>query len=118
MRAGQIAPRKVTRGLRQRAWWVMRRHGVFTLPELLATLATGTERDAENNLGKYVRALARAGILKAEGRAAPERVTSNGCLRYRLVVNNGRLAPVWRARANQVYDPNDGAVYDLGAGHE
>ena len=113
MKAGQTAPRKVTHGLRQRAWWVMRRHGVFTLPELLATLASGAERDAESNLGRYVRALAKAGILKIEGRATPEKMTSNGCIRYRLAVDNGRKAPVWRNRAGVVYDPNDGAVYQM-----
>jgi len=114
MSPGQIAPRTRSFGLRQRAWWVMRRHGVFTLPELLATLATGAERDAENNLGKYVRALAKAGILKCDdARAAPTAKTSNGCLRYRVAVDNGRKAPVWRARAGEVYDPNDGAVYPL-----
>ena len=116
MKPGQTAPRTTTRGLRQRAWWVMRRHGVFTLTELLATLASGTERDAESNLGRYVRALAKAGILKVEGRASPEKMTSNGCYRYRLAVDNGRKAPVWRQRTGTVYDPNDGVVYPLGAG--
>jgi len=38
-RKGQISPRTVTLGLRQRAWWVMRRRICFTLPELLSTLA-------------------------------------------------------------------------------
>lgn len=111
---GQTAPRKVCRGLRQRAWWVMRRHGVFTVPELLATLADGSERDAESNLGRYVRALVKAGILKIEGRAAAEKLTSNGCLRYRLAIDNGRQAPVWRVHAQAVYDPNDGTVYPMG----
>ena len=87
---------------------MMRRHGVFTLPELLATLATGTERNAGNNLGQYLRVLAKAGILKIEGRAAPANLTSNGCFRYRLVVDNGRKAPVWRTRTGVVYDPNTG----------
>lgn len=106
--------RASTRGLRERAWWVMRRRGVFTLPELLATLATGDERDAASNLGKYVRALARAGILRAETRRAPgAALTSNGYLRYRLRVDNGRMAPVWRAAKGEVFDPNTGAAYPL-----
>jgi len=103
-----------TRGLRERAWWVMRRRGVFTLPELLATLADGCERDAVSNLGKYVRALSRAGILRAEARRAPGgAATSNGFLRYRMAVDNGRAAPVWRAAKGEVYDPNTGDVFPL-----
>lgn len=111
MRAGQTAPRKKTHGLRQQAWWVMRRRVVFTLPELLATVASGTERDAQGNLGKYVKALADAGLLAIDGRAAPESLTSNGCIRYRVVIDNGRKAPVWRQRNGGVYDPNTGDCY-------
>lgn len=111
MRAGQNAPRKVTTGLRQQAWWVMRRRIVFTLPELLATIATGAERDAESNIGRYVRALEKVGILKVDGRAPPENLTSNGCIRYRVAIDNGRKAPVWRQRAGGVYDPNTGDCY-------
>lgn len=111
MTPGQTAPRKVTHGLRSRAWWVIRRHGVFTLPELLATVADGAERDAASNLGRWLRALAGAGILKTEGRAKPEALTSNGCLRYRLVTDLGREAPVWRQARGEVYDPNSGGVH-------
>lgn len=113
MKPGQTAPRNVTTGLRQRAWWVMRRHGVFTLPDLLATVASGDERDAKSNLGRYVRALASAGILKAEGRLPPEKRNSNGVLRYRLVADLGREAPVWRLRRHEVYDPNSGAIHAI-----
>lgn len=114
MRLGQTAQRKMTRGLRQRAWWVMRRRVAFTLPELLNTLASGAERAAESNLGKYLRALAKAGILKTEAVRAPgTSLTSNGNLRYRLVIDQGRQAPVWRISRNEVFDPNDSAVYPL-----
>lgn len=113
MKPGQSAPRKVCYGLRQRAWWVMRRHGVFTLPELLAAVADGHERDAASNLGRYLRALAGAGILKLEGRARPESPTSNGALRYRLAVDCGRDAPVWRLKQNTVYDPNHGETHAI-----
>lgn len=113
MKPGQSAPRKVCYGLRQRAWWVMRRHGVFTLPELLATVAEGAERDAASNLGRYLRALAQSGILKIDGRARPEKPTSNGALRYRLAVDCGREAPVWRAKFREVYDPNHGETYAI-----
>lgn len=114
MKTGQSAPRTVTIGLRQRAWWVMRRRISFALPELLLTLADGTERDAASNLGKYLRALAKAGIVKREaGRQAGTALTSNGHIRYQLIINAGREAPVWRVKADAVYDPNSGIVYSL-----
>lgn len=118
-RKGQISPRTVTLGLRQRAWWVMRRRISFTLPELLATLADGTERAAESNLGKYLRALEKAGIIKRDAdRQTGTAPTSPGYLRYQLIVNAGRKAPVWRAASNSVYDPNSGIVYSLEVSHE
>lgn len=111
---GQTSPRTVTIGLRQRAWWVMRKRISFTLAELLATLADGTERDAVSNLGKYVRALEKAGIVRREAkRQAGSALTSPGMLRYQLVVNTGRKAPVWRAKNNTVYDPNSKTVHPM-----
>lgn len=117
MKAGQTALRTKTFGLRQRAWWVMRRHRVFTLPELLATVADGRERDAENNLGRWLRALTQAGILKIEGRAKPTAPTSNGAWRYRMMVDAGRDAPVWRQARREVFDPNSQIAYPMEAGH-
>jgi hypothetical protein len=118
-RKGQISPRTVTTGLRPRAWWVMRKRINFTVQELLATLADGTERDAIGNLGKYIRALEKAGIVKREvNRQAGTALTSNGSLRYQLVVNAGRKAPVWRAQNNTVYDPNSDTVYPMEACNE
>ena len=114
-RQGQISPRTVTTGLRQRAWWVMRRRISFTLPELLTTLADGTERDAKSNLGKYLRALAKAGIIKREAeRQRGTALTSPGHLRYQLIINAGRQAPVWRASGETVFDPNSDIVYAIG----
>lgn len=116
---GQIMPRTVTQGLRQRAWWVMRRRISFTLPELLATLADGTERDAAGNLRKYISALVLAGIIKREAERQPgAALTSNGYHRYQLVVNAGRKAPVWRAKNGTVYDPNSDTVYSMEARDE
>lgn len=117
---GQSSPRTVTQGLRQRAWWVMRRRISFTLPELLSTLADGTERDAASNLGKYLRALRKAGIITREAARQPgAAITSNGHIRYQLIINAGRNAPVWRVKAGEVYDPNSGIVYLMrGVRHE
>lgn len=113
-RKGQISPRTVTFGLRQRAWWVMRRRIGFTLADLLSTLADGSERDAVSNLSKYLRALEKTGIIAREAeRQAGAALTSPGMLRYRLIINAGRKAPVWRAKGNTVYDPNSGIEYPM-----
>lgn len=112
---GQTSPRTVTTGLRQRAWWVMRRRISFTLSGLLSTLADGSERDAKSNLGKYLRALAKAGIVRSEAArdkgAMNHTPTSNGHLRYQLIINAGRKAPVWRVKSGVVFDANSGIEY-------
>lgn len=108
-------PRTKTRGLRQRAWWVLRARGVTSLPDLLSTLSDGSERDASSNLSKYLRALERTGFIVAlEQRRPGHAPTSNGHKRYRLVRNNGRLAPVVRQTQGVVYDPNTGEAYAVG----
>jgi len=118
---GQTAPRTRSYGLRARAWWVMRETRRFTLADLLDIVADGGERDAASNLGKYVRALTRAGIITDAGREKPASLTDNGRKRYRLAIDVGPKAPVWRASRAEVYDPNSGAVYRLPcreAGHD
>ncbi|KAB8037384.1 hypothetical protein [Janthinobacterium aquaticum] len=101
-------------GLRQRAWWVIRRREVFTLADLLDVVANGSERDAKSNLRKWLKALAGCGILNVDKKLVPGvALTSPGFLRYRLVINNGRLAPVWRAATNEVYDPNKRTCYPI-----
>lgn len=106
--------RMSTGGLRQRAWWVIRRREVFTLAELLDVVATGSEGDAKSNLRKWLKALAGGGVLKVDAKLVPGfALTSPGFLRYRLVINNGRKAPVWRASRNEVYDPNTKTCYPI-----
>jgi len=111
-RKGQTAGRTVSVGLRPRAWWVIRKNRRVTLPDLLMTLADGSQKCPGGNLGRYLRCLARAGILVVD----PERVddgklTSNGVLRYRLVKDLGPKAPV--LRKDGVYDPNAKTLYPL-----
>jgi hypothetical protein len=116
MSPGQTAPRTKTFGLRIRAWWVMREVTSFTLAELLAVVASGKEADAASNLGHYLRALTRAGILSQTGRDKPTSPTDNGAKRWRLLKahNTGPKAPVHRASRNEVYDPNTGTANPLG----
>lgn len=112
--AGQSScrPRTVTRGLRQRCWWVLRARKSATLPELLSALADGSERDATGNLRRYLQALVEAGFVAvAPQRVAGSALRSNGYLRYTLVRDNGRLAPVVRLASGTVYDPNSGVEF-------
>ncbi len=115
----QVRTRKQARGLRERAWWVMRRRGAFTLPELLATVADGSHKDALGNLGKYLRALSKAGVLTVDAkRVTGGPLTSNGLLRYRVAIDVGHKAPLWRASLNVVYDPNSDTTIALGMGDD
>lgn len=114
MTKGQTAPRTVTAGLRQRAWWIIRNRKESTLPQLLSTLADGNEKDASSNLGKYLRALERAGIIKrAAKRVAGDKLTSNGHIRYLLQIDCGSSAPVHRISQNAVYAPDTQAIYPM-----
>lgn len=110
-------PRQKTRGLRQRAWWVMRARTVVTVPDLLSTLADGTEKNAGKNLGRYLAALAATGfIAELDTRAPGVAPTSNGYKRYKLLRNNGRQAPVVRQRQRAVFDPNTGECFSIDGG--
>lgn len=79
-RRGRGRPEAVqATGLRQRAWWLMRKLPRFTIDDLLFTLADGSERDAGENLRKYIRSLERVGVLARLMRRAPGYgPTSNG----------------------------------------
>lgn len=116
IKAGQGArPRTATRGLRQRAWWVIRARKTVTIPELLSTLVESGEKGASSNLSSYVGPLVKAGFLKVLAHRAPGRaLTSNGHRRYQLIRNNGRLAPVVRQTDRVVFDPNTGEVFPYG----
>lgn len=112
-------PRKRTVGLRERAWWHLRAHKVATMKELLTTHAEGQERDATSNVYKYLLALERAGILQRAAKRLPAR-QSKGLVVWRLALDLGPKAPVWRQTAKTVYDPNSGRVFSLAeeGGHE
>lgn len=105
---GKHIAARITRGtLRERAWTAMRLKGKFSVADLVMLCVEGGERAIESNLRKYLRALERVGYVRQlavrEQGSAP---TSNGCVRYQLLVNTGPLAPVWRLSHAKVYDPN------------
>ena len=102
---------KKTRGLRERAWWVMREVPRFTLDDLLLTLVDGGQKDAPSNLQKYIHALERVGVLERLQRRAPgNSPTSNGHVIWRLARDLGRKAPIWRGAQQVLFDPNTGAL--------
>ncbi len=111
LRSGPKGPRSghlVREGtLRDRAWRAMRIKGKFTIDDIVMLSVEGEERDVRSNLGKYFRALARAGFLvPLPAREAGTAPTSNGFVRYLLVRNTGPKAPVMKASRGMVYDPN------------
>lgn len=112
-------PRFKVRGLRASAWWILRNRKEATIEGLLNTLNDGTAKDAFSNLGKYLRALERAGIIKRSAQRVPgNSLTSNGHIRYVLVIDCGIDAPLWRASKKEVYAPSTGVIYPIGDSHE
>lgn len=115
MSPGQIAPRTRSTGLREKAWWLMRRRISFTLTDLLMVIASPEQKDAASNIRKYLRVLGLVGILTTERRVktAGSATTSNGSHKYRLINDLGHEAPVWRKTRNDVYDPNSKTAFPI-----
>jgi hypothetical protein len=110
---GQKSPRTKCIGLRARAWWVIRRSKRFTLPDLLCTLADGSQKDPAANLKKYLARLVKVGILDvAKDRKDDGKLTSNGLYDYRLARDLGPKAPVAIRDSLNVLDPNSGQVLE------
>ena len=106
---GQTGKRIHKDTLRIRVWRAIRIRRKFSIPDLVALVAEGGERDIESNIRKYLSALTRAGILtELPRREAGTALTSNGYKRWWLrdEQDTGPAAPVWRQGANTVYDPN------------
>jgi predicted transcriptional regulator len=115
---GAKKPRPAS-GLRQRAWWLMTKDKTFTLDGLLYTVATGTERDAEDNLRRYLNALERTGFIAR----IQERRGSGSKTAITWRINADRLsrkAPIFRQRHQQVVCSKTGTVYPIekGEAHE
>ena len=105
------------RGLRARAWWLMRQLRRFTLDDLLFTVAKVTDKDAKSNLGKFISGLERVGVLSRLHRCEPgQHNKSGGHVIWRLTRDLGPKAPVWRATPQVLYDPNSGALLPKLAG--
>lgn len=94
--------------LRERAWWQLRKDGLVTLGELIKVQADETELAADTNLFRYLRALERAGIVTRL--VHPGSRVKRLLVRWRLVIDLGPRAPVWRNAVGAMYDPNSGKV--------
>lgn len=103
------APKVNKNSLRIKVWRAMRIRGKFSIPEITMLVAEGGEKDITSNIGKYVRALEKAGyLIKMPKREKGCGLTSNGHIRYWLVPtrDSGPQAPVWRVAKGAVFDPN------------
>lgn len=106
--------RIVPGSLRQTAWRAMQIKQKFSLSDLIrnALPAEKSPKDPRNNLGRYVKALADAGVLvEMKHRLPPTTPTSRGEKRWMLVRDLGRQAPVLRG-ASTIFDPNSGRVIE------
>lgn len=107
-------PRHRSSGLREKAWRLMRIRRKFSVEDLCHSICDGSEKEAESNLGKYLKALRLAGyITRLARRGKGTAITSNGSYRYLLVLDSGPKAPVWQQRAKTVFDPNTKKEYAL-----
>ena len=101
--------------LRERAWSAMRIKRRFTIDDLVMLVVKGGERDVKSNLGKYLRALARAGFVRQLPiRETPRTLSGPGCIRYALLRDSGPKPPVWRLAYGEVWDPNTEETFKLG----
>jgi hypothetical protein len=102
-------PRRRAGDLRARAWRALRALKKATLPELLELACRGTEKAAESNVGRYLKALEAHGVVAALERRAPGILpTSPGFRQWLLLRDLGPRAPAWNPRTGRLHDPNAG----------
>jgi hypothetical protein len=115
----QRQPRAQAGGIRQRAWWVIRKRKSVTLNELLDVLATADQPSMRHTLIKYLRALVYAGLLSVRTKRENDGLNKgHSYFRYDLEIDNGRLAPLWRQDFNEIYDPNNKKSYPIKKGEK
>lgn len=104
----ETGQRRRKSGLRQRVWNCLRMGKKVTIDDIVMRVVDGDERDPSSNVGKYLRALSRAGYVRAMPlREVPASGYRNkGTIRWLLAQDTGPQAPAWRATRNAIYDPN------------
>jgi len=99
-------------GLRNKAWWVLRKNKNMTICEIQASICDGSEGKSTTNLRRWLNDLAKAGlferVLIKDGK-----LTSNGSYEYRLVRDLGPKAPVVQKSKGFIYDPNSSNTLPL-----
>lgn len=107
---------RTARGLRARAWWLMRQLGRWTLSDLLTTLADGSLKAPRTSLLRYIAALEEAGIVRRSKRKVPGTApSSKGHVLWMLARDVGPKAPVLRPDRGELYDPNHDTTTPLAA---
>ena len=87
----------------------MRLRRRFVLADLVSDAATADDRNPEDNLLRYLRALRRAGyIAELPNRAAGTAPTSNGFKRWMLAKDTGPRAPIILSKVAAIRDQNTG----------
>lgn len=94
-----------SRGLRARAWWVLRKNKQMTLLDIRQSVCVGDEKNADTNLRLWLNRLIGAGIVTRQ-RIEDGKLTSNGSYLYSLVNDLGPNPPIIRTDGKTVYDPN------------
>ena len=106
-KTGAIATHRGT--LRERAWTAMCIHRRFTIGDVVAAAGRDEEKNARENVRKYISALCRAGYVKEMSRRVPgTSIGSNGFKQFVLAKNTGPRAPVFRAELDVIHDFNIG----------
>ncbi|MET3611771.1 hypothetical protein ABID16_000076 [Rhizobium aquaticum] len=94
---------------RQRLWTAMRMSNTFTIGEVAMIAAREGDQNPENNAAWYLRHLRSAGyVAELPVRQQGTRLTSNGFKRYRLLMDTGSNAPVYRPKNRTLFDFNTG----------
>jgi len=84
--------------MRTRIWRAMRLKKKFTIADL-TKLATRDEKQGANNVQQYCKALRAVGYLRKIR-------NTDRALRFCLVIDNGPIAPIFRKKRGEVFDPN------------
>lgn len=100
----------IAQGIRVRAWRALRALSFdnphFTIGDLLDIVANGNDKDPNSSLKFYFGTLERHGILSRLERREKTTKPSPGRVIWRLDIDVGWYAPVWRPVQKRLWNPN------------